>query len=476
MMIRQFFLAIALSTVAVGAMATQTANVSTEVAVEAPIQALSQTVSRDARLGLAAVKNESIQKAKTVKALEEQKRELTRQIESLQKSLDIEKKRHQALSAVEKVQATSRRTLEGAMRGALKKQHQRLQTAVYAHDERFDAARTDSLQKNSDFPTIEDLRWVSDTIASEIQASGERVDETASIALNDGSQQKARLIRLGAMTAAAQVDGDWILVTPNRSGTQLMVTGQFDAEGFDEIAGKETAMTTLDLSGGKLLHRYEKEQSLFEHLHAGGSLVWVILAIGFAGLVLGLVQLWRLNRTCLPSMNTMVPLLDKLANGQFKEVIDSLRPEATRENPTARVLVHILDEGGKSVVGMEKSFEEADSHYLVPLKRWQTFVAVAAGVAPLLGLLGTVTGMISTFDVITLFGNGDPKLLSGGISVALITTEVGLVVSIVLTFVHYLMKHRFEQIAETVEEYASVAITRACSYYVRSPLDDLNDV
>ena len=476
MKFRQFFLAIALSTVTVGATATQTENVSTKVAVEAPIQALSQTITRETRLGLAAVKNESIQKAKTLKVLEDQKRELMRQIESLQKSLDIEKKRHQVLNAVEKVQATSRRTLEGAMRGALKKQHERLQTAVYAHDKRFDVARTDSLQKISDFPTIEDLRWVSNTISSEIQASGEYVDDTVSIALNDGSQQKTRLIRLGAMTAAAQIDGDWILVTPNRSGTQLMVTGQFDAEGFDEIAEKKTAITTLDLSGGKLLHRYEKEKSLLEHLQAGGSLVWVILAIGFTALVLGLVQLCRLYRMHLPSMDTMVPLLDKLANGQFKAVIDSLRPEATRENPTARVIVHILDEGGHSVVGMEKSFEEADSHYLAPLKRWQTFVAVAAGVAPLLGLLGTVTGMISTFDVITLFGNGDPKLLSGGISVALITTEVGLVVSIILMFVHYLMKHRFEQIAEIVEEYASVAITRACSHYVRSPLDDLNDV
>lgn len=476
MQLRHYFLAIALSALAAGATATQTPNASTDVAVEAPIQSLSQSVTRDARLGLAAVKNETAQKAATVKALEEQKRELTRQIESLKQSLDREKKRHQTLTAVEKVQATSRRTLDGAMRGALKNQRERLQTAVYAHDARFDAARGDSLQKNADFPSIDDLRWVSDTILSEIRASGETVDTTAAIALNDGTQLETRLIRLGAVTAAAQVDGDWLLVTPNRSGSRLMVTGRFEAQGFDAIAGKQTATASLDLSGGKLLHRYEKDKSLFEHLQAGGNLVWVIVAIGLVALVLGLVQLWRLNRTRLPSMETMVPLLDKLAQGQFKEVIETLRPEATRKNPTALVLVHILDEGGQSVVGMEKSFEEADSHYLVPLKHWQTFVAVAAGVAPLLGLLGTVTGMISTFDVITLFGNGDPKLLSGGISVALITTEVGLVVSIVLMFVHYLMKHRFEQIAETVEEYASVAITRACSYYVRSPLDDLNDV
>ena len=88
-------------------------------------------------------------------------------------------------------------------------------------------------------------------------------------------------------------------------------------------------------------------------------------------------------------------------------------------------------------------------------------MAVVAAVAPLLGLLGTVTGMISTFDVITIFGNSDPKLLSGGISVALVTTELGLIVAIPLLLLHHFLSRRVDAIVNELEEEGAVLVARA---------------
>jgi biopolymer transport protein ExbB len=88
------------------------------------------------------------------------------------------------------------------------------------------------------------------------------------------------------------------------------------------------------------------------------------------------------------------------------------------------------------------------------LERFGSTLAVFAAVAPLLGLLGTVTGMISTFDVITEYGTGDPKLLSGGISEALVTTELGLVVAIPTLLIGTLLSGRAEAIKGTLERAA----------------------
>ncbi|MGK0345867.1 MAG: biopolymer transport protein ExbB, partial [Myxococcota bacterium] len=95
--------------------------------------------------------------------------------------------------------------------------------------------------------------------------------------------------------------------------------------------------------------------------------------------------------------------------------------------------------------------EEAMLTVLPRLERYSTAILVVAAVAPLLGLLGTVTGMITTFDVLTQFGTGDPKMLSGGISEALITTQLGLIVAIPAVFVGNLLAARGRGLADTVE-------------------------
>jgi biopolymer transport protein ExbB len=104
---------------------------------------------------------------------------------------------------------------------------------------------------------------------------------------------------------------------------------------------------------------------------------------------------------------------------------------------------------------LELKLDEAILKNTPALERFLTMIKVLAVVAPLLGLLGTVTGMINTFQAITLFGTGDPKLMANGISQALVTTMEGLWVAIPLTFLHALVASRSRSIINTLEEQAA---------------------
>jgi biopolymer transport protein ExbB len=103
---------------------------------------------------------------------------------------------------------------------------------------------------------------------------------------------------------------------------------------------------------------------------------------------------------------------------------------------------------------LESVLQEAILRELPRVERGLSVLAILGAVAPLLGLLGTVTGMIDTFRVITLFGTGDPKLMSGGISEALVTTELGLAIAIPIMLIHTFLSRRADGIIGDMEEKA----------------------
>jgi biopolymer transport protein ExbB len=109
---------------------------------------------------------------------------------------------------------------------------------------------------------------------------------------------------------------------------------------------------------------------------------------------------------------------------------------------------------------VELKLDEAVLREVPKLERGLTTVKVLSVISPLLGLLGTVTGMIETFQMITLFGTGDPKMMASGISEALVTTMLGLIVAIPLTFLHSLLADRSKGVTEVLEEQATGMIAR----------------
>jgi len=107
---------------------------------------------------------------------------------------------------------------------------------------------------------------------------------------------------------------------------------------------------------------------------------------------------------------------------------------------------------------MEDSVQEAVLHELPGLERFLSALAILAGVAPLLGLLGTVTGMIATFNAITVFGSGEPRLMAGGISEALLTTAAGLIIAIPILFIHSILSGRVEGLIADMERFSATLL------------------
>jgi biopolymer transport protein ExbB len=133
---------------------------------------------------------------------------------------------------------------------------------------------------------------------------------------------------------------------------------------------------------------------------------------------------------------------------------------ASHDNPLGRILDVYESEKGMAADTLDLKLDEAILREIPRLEKFQGMIKVFAGVAPLLGLLGTVVGMIKTFQSITLFGTGDPKLMADGISQALVTTVAGLVVAIPLVFMHAIVSGKSRALIEILEEQSAGMIAR----------------
>lgn len=175
---------------------------------------------------------------------------------------------------------------------------------------------------------------------------------------------------------------------------------------------------------------YYKEKTYKDYLKGGGIIGYIILALGALGLLLVI-----LRALFLLAAGGRVSKITAIVENVFKnggtpqEAIEKLKGY---KGATARVVKTTLRNLGKDRGHIEDIVTEAMLNESTALDRFGSFIMVIAAVAPLLGLLGTVSGMIATFDIITEHGTGDPKLLSGGISEALVTTMFGLIVAIPL--------------------------------------------
>jgi len=216
--------------------------------------------------------------------------------------------------------------------------------------------------------------------------------------------------------------------------------------------GSESALSLADGKVPNILNLYlyedanraivEKEgKNIVQFITSGGSVAWVIVVLGLVALALVCYRAFSLKLL----NNKYIPHR-ALTNSDLLQIENQSRSSGAQ-------FVHIIKNKLQThETPTEKMIEEA---YLVvgsKLDKFGSMILVLASVAPLLGLLGTVTGMISTFDIITQFGTGDPKLLSSGISEALITTELGLVVAIPTLFFGNMLTSQSRKIKNQLEQ------------------------
>ena len=199
----------------------------------------------------------------------------------------------------------------------------------------------------------------------------------------------------------------------------------------------------FDATLGKAIKMKQSDDTIIEHLAKGGSVGIIIIGLGMICFLVGLFKLLEISRFSLPSSMTLRTVLDHLQSG------DSINASSAASSDPSGLIPVGVENASKGRGTLEEVMYEKILAVRPKLERFLPFIALTAGAAPLLGLLGTVTGMIRTFNLITIFGTGDAKSLSSGISEALVTTELGLVVAIPALVAHgFLLRMARQKIGE----------------------------
>ncbi len=259
--------------------------------------------------------------------------------------------------------------------------------------------------------------------------------ETVNVFATDERQ----VTRVGAFNA---VVGNDIAVYDNAKGFVLLdrqMTGEFaDASNALQASTSGVSKFLLDPTSGSLLSALVTKPSITEKIDEGKVIGYVIIALGIIAL---LIALYR------------IIVLSGVEAKVKRQAKDLKRPSLG--NPLGRVLKVYQDNPDTDPESMELKLSEAMLKESPKINSLLMFIKIIAVVAPLLGLLGTVTGMIQTFQAITLYGAGDPQTMAGGISQALVTTVLGLVVAIPTVFLHWFAAGRAKRVEELLEEHSA---------------------
>lgn len=205
----------------------------------------------------------------------------------------------------------------------------------------------------------------------------------------------------------------------------------------------------LDPTNGTVAMEALRSESLWTHLRKGGIWVWPIVASAILASVLGLVKGVQLYRVRMPAKGQIHELLDLYRSGRLSDALDA----ATRlPAPSCKLMEQALLHSSEAPELVEELIYEHLLGYQPSFERGLSAIALTAATAPLLGLLGTVTGMIHTFHMLERYGSGDATVLSGGISQALVTTELGLVVAIPALILHGLLSRRVHHLLSNLEK------------------------
>ena len=266
----------------------------------------------------------------------------------------------------------------------------------------------------------------------------------AQVVQNDGSEKEQLVTRIGAFNA---ITDDGYLRFDEQTGRLISMARQPSQASLisEYLTGSSEEINTiaLDPTRGALLGLVLSNPDFVGRIKQGALVGYIIIALAVIGLLLAA---WRL--VSLFSIRKKV-----------EQQIQNL-DQPNHNNPLGRVLATATDDIHDQET-LELKIDEAILKEVPPLEKAQSMIKLFAAIAPLLGLLGTVTGMIATFQAITNFGTGDPKLMAGGISQALITTVLGLVAAIPLLLSHNLVSGQSKRLVQILDEQAAGLIATA---------------
>ena len=277
----------------------------------------------------------------------------------------------------------------------------------------------------------------------ELTESGRVVSYTGDVTLPNGDTASRSITRIGAFNAVS--DGEYLSysgdighlqVLPRQPDAGIMASAsalQGATSGFTKVGIDPTGGV-----GGQVLANLVNFPTVEEQVRNNSGVIgFIIIGVGIVGILLGFLRLLLLSLTSIK------------VRGQLK------KDKPAKNNPLGRVLMVAENNPTADTETLELKLGEAILQETPALESMLTLIKMIATIAPLGGLLGTVTGMIQVFQQITVYGAGDPTIMAGGISQALMTTVLGIVVAIPTIFMHTVVKSRSDNIIHILEEQAT---------------------
>ncbi|GKW53150.1 MULTISPECIES: MotA/TolQ/ExbB proton channel family protein [Pseudoalteromonas] len=288
----------------------------------------------------------------------------------------------------------------------------------------------------SKLASIDDIEKVWFELQREMTEQGKVSRFTTDVIVEGGSKAQKEVVRVGAFNLIA--DGKYLEYTPATNTISQLTrqpSSRYTATAADlQQANSGVVPFALDPTGGSILGLLVQAPDTEEQVHQGGTVGYIILGVGLIALLIALERFVSLM------------IMGSKIRRQLKDTV------ARDDNPLGRVMKVKDQYPDVAYDTLELKLSEAIIREMPKITRNLTLIKIISVVAPLLGLLGTVTGMINTFQAITLFGTGDPKLMAGGISQALVTTVLGLVVAIPTVFLYTLLNTRSKNMLLILQE------------------------
>ncbi len=317
--------------------------------------------------------------------------------------------------------------------------HTSLTSAQIKGREAFLDSLIKKMNSSVELPSIEEIEQLWYEMQREMIESGKVVKFTTKVIEPTGTETDRQVVRIGTYNLISdskylQYDADTGVISelPKQPKTQYL-------DYISDFESAESGQYPIGLDptgpkGGSLLSALIDSPNLVERWHQGGVVGYIISLVGLSAL---LIALWRFV------------VLIRLDVGVTRQ-LGQQKPST--DNPLGRVLNVYEENPNLDPESLELKLAEAIVKERPSIEKGLPALKIIAMVAPLMGLLGTVTGMIITFQAITIFGAGDPKAMAGGISAALVTTVLGLIVAIPTVLLHALLSARAKRILQVIEQ------------------------
>ena len=286
-------------------------------------------------------------------------------------------------------------------------------------------------------PNIKELEDLWFALQTEMTESGQVTRFTTEVVSLDGGSTQQEVVRVGTFNLIGE-QGYLVYDDQNEMVQPLgRQPDSFQTTTAQALFGATSGLIPFyaDPSSGAILGLLKEKATMSDRYHAGGPVGYTITVMLFIGLIIGLYKVVTLT----------------IVGGKMKSQLKNISNPSSA-NPLGRILKVYGENKTADAESLELKLDEAILKELPSIESGINIIKIFAAIAPLLGLLGTVIGMIETFQQITLFGTGDPKLMAGSISMALVTTALGIIAALPLLLTHSIVAGRSKSIVHILDE------------------------